>query len=262
MTAQAEQGTEEKGKKQRRILIFVIFAAATLLVCIVCGIIGLTQPAPEEEIEVVPETPVATIEVSEPTAAPRSTDTPRPTSTPRPTNTPVPPTATPTATPVWGTLDAPFPLGEEAHLSMRVRVIDNLSDFSIQVADVIRGDEANRIVYTANMFNDEPPQGTSWMLVKVIVTLNDGGPLVIDASDFAVVSGGQIFGGLDIQAVACCTEEVGYPELHATIASPGTTVEGWIVRPVFVDDEKPLLALGINPLYPDLSDGIYFALYR
>jgi len=133
-----------------------------------------------------------------------------------------------------------------------------VSDWSLQVLEVIRGEEANTIVHRANQFNDEPPAGTSWMLVKVKVTLVDGQVLTFDYSDAAILSGGQLFVGLDFSV--CCTEERGYPEIDAKIAAPGFSAEGWIIRPVMLDDPHPLLVLNVDLFNPSLEDGLFFAL--
>jgi hypothetical protein len=108
------------------------------------------------------------------------------------------------------------------------------------------------------MFNDKPPAGASWMLVNVKVTLSYGAALQLSGTDLAVISGGQIFDGFSYST--CCTKDVGYPELDASFASAGTSVEGWVIRPVVLTDEKPLLVLGLNQFEPNLDDGIFLGL--
>lgn len=181
------------------------------------------------------------------TYTPAGTNTPKPTRTPRPT-----------ATPILGTLNMPYPYDMEVPLTYSLG--GNRSNFAVQVLNVIRGDEANSIVKSANMFNDDPPAGTSWMLVKVNVMLTEGSPLKITSYDISVMSGGQIFSGLDFSV--CCTDELGYGALDANIALPGTSVFGWVIRPVVLTDEKPLLAFGLNSFVQDLDKAIFVALYR
>jgi hypothetical protein len=185
------------------------------------------------------------------TPTPAATATPRATATPGPTRTP-----RPTATPNVGSLKLPYPLGEEITLTYEAG--GQRSEFSFQVLEVIRGDEANLIVKRANMFNDDPPGGASWMLARVRVTLLSGAAYQLRAPDVGVISGGQIFAGF---ASVCCTEDRGYPLLDANIAAPGVGVEGWVIRPVLLTDDRPVLALGLSSFQPDLNDGLYFALY-
>jgi hypothetical protein len=208
---------------------------------------------------------VAVMRLLGPTATPASmptktnssivnkTNTPSGTNTPQPTRTPIP-----TATPKLGTLDAPYPYDMEVPITHNF--LGEKSTFTIQVLNVIRGDEANTIVKSANQFNDDPPAGTSWMLIKINVLLTGGSALKLTTYDLSVVSGGQIFGGFGPSV--CCMEDVGYAELDANIALPGTSVFGWVIRPVLLTDEKPLLAFGINNLEPDLDNAIFIALYR
>lgn len=186
------------------------------------------------------------------TATPAPTQTPRATSTPRPTNTP-----RPTATPDQGSQSSPFPFGRVKTLQYTL-ADGRTSDVSFVVMEVVRGPDADAIVRRANMFNDEPPVGASWMLIKLRVTLQSGAAFSIDASDVAVVSGGQLFSGFQLSV--CCTEDEGYPELDASIAAPQTFVDGWVIRPVLLDDPRPLMVLGLNVFEPDLDDGLFFAL--
>ena len=201
----------------------------------------------------------ATVTAFTPTAAPPTTtttpaptQTPRATVTPRPTNTP-----RPTATPDQGSQASPFPYGQERTLQSTL-ADGRTSEVSFVVMEVIRGPEADAIVRRANLFNDEPPAGASWMLIKLRVTLQSGAAFSIDASDVAVVSGGQLFSGL--QLAVCCTGDVGYPELDASIAAPQTSVDGWVIRPALLADPRPLLVLGLNAFEPDLDEGLFFAL--
>jgi len=190
------------------------------------------------------------------TATPKSTNTPAKTNTPKPTQTPAfTRTPRPTATQVFGSIKSPFPLGQP--ISLINTNNGQESNWTLTILDVIRGEEANLIVYGSNQFNDNPPAGTSWMLIKVRVTLDSGAAFTTTASDLAVISGGQFFAGLNW---VCCTEGFGYPVLEANIASPGTSVEGWVIRPVLLNDQRPLLALNINSYNPNLDEGLYFSL--
>jgi hypothetical protein len=221
----------------------VLIAGLVIALCFLSTCLTFLRPTSSRAL--ASETPEANSVVI-------STNTPAGTNTPKPTQTP-----RPTATPKLGTLDNPYPYGVEAPLTHTSN--SQRSNFTIQVLNRIRGDDANNIIHTANTFNDDPPAGTSWMLVQVKVTLTDGSAFKITSHDVSVISGGQIFGGFDFSA--CCTEDMGFPELDASIALPGTSVEGWVIRPVFLTDEKPLLALGINTYQPNMNKGIFLSLH-
>lgn len=165
-------------------------------------------------------------------------------------------TPRPTAMPEIGTVNNPYPYNTAVELSSAS--LGEKSVITLQVQNVIRGEDANAIIKNANPFNDDPPKGTSWMLVHVKVTLKDGSAYRLTDYDLDAISNGQIFNSGNS---ACCTEEAGFPRLDANIALPGTSVEGWVIRPVFLTDEKPLLVFGINTFDPDLKDGIFFALH-
>ena len=202
-----------------------------------------------------------------PSDTPSETVTPIPTAKPSSTRTPKPTNApTATATPSRGTLNSPFKYNEEVSLfsaylsdvSLIGELDERQSKWTLQVLEVIRGDEANAIIYDANSFNDAPPAGTSWMLVKVKVTLLDGEALTLSAYDIAFISNGILYAGSNWGA--CCTQDIGYEELDANIALPGTSVEGWVIRPVFLDDTKPLLALNLDDYSPNMGKGLFFEL--
>ena len=215
-----------------------------LMICII-SVIRLLGPSPASPSSAKKATPTEGVGASSIVFPSTATKTPSPTRTPRPT-----------ATPEYGTLDNPYPYGMEAPLFYKVS--GQTSYFTFQLLNVIRGKDANDIVKNANQFNDDPPEGSSWMLVQVKVTLTDGDAYRLTNYGVDVISGGQIFSGLS--NTVCCTDEVGFTELDANIALPGTSVEGWVIRPVLLTDEKPLLALGLNSYRPDLKDGVFFAL--
>ncbi|MCE5260221.1 MAG: hypothetical protein LLG44_14360 [Chloroflexi bacterium] len=194
-----------------------------------------------------------------PTETMPTTNTPVPTRTIAVTNTPKPTKIpVPTATITRGSFNSPFPFAEEIDLVNSSS--DKKSEWSLQVLNVIRGDEANYIINDANQFNDDPPVNTSWMLIKVKVTLKNGNALTLDASDLSVISNGLLYAGSTFGV--CCTENNGYPELDANIAVPGTSVEGWVIRPVGIDDKAPLMALNITKYSPDMTKGLFFALSK
>lgn len=77
------------------------------------------------------------------------------TAVPYPTVTPIPATATPL--PVGYSRTNPHPVGSTVHMR----------DWEVAtVGNIIRGDEAWRILQEANYFNDPPPDGSEYLLVQ------------------------------------------------------------------------------------------------
>ena len=105
------------------------------------------------------------------------------------------------------------------------------------------------------MFNDDPPEGMEYVLIKTKLTYTGGEGLVeASDSDFSSVSNGQVF-DWSIGSV-CCMEDVNHPEIDAKLISPGAEAEGWITQIVFIDDPYPMLAIG--SFRDDLDDGLFW----
>lgn len=187
------------------------------------------------------------------TPTPKPTNTPAATNTPRPTKTKAPPTWTPR--PQFGELENPYPLQRIANLTLTISGVTSQFDFT--VLEVIRGEEANKIVKRANMFNDDPPEGMEYALIKVKVLLNKG-KLELNRYDITVLTNGQLFDEYSSSFSVCCTEDEGYPDFEANLVLPGATTEGWIIRPVFINDLNPLVALGVG-LDNDISNALFFS---
>jgi len=180
-----------------------------------------------------------------------------PANTPAPTNTPAPIF---TPTPAVGTISNPYPFRSDVDL-VYTTTDGKTSEFRIQVVEIMRGERANMLVERANMFNDKPLVGTTWMLINIRITLDSGAALFMSGYDFSVLSGGKIFSGFDNQN-ACCLSDAGLAEFETNIAIPGTTTTGWIARLVGTQDTKPLLVINLDEFNTDLSQGLYFALYE
>ncbi len=139
------------------------------------------------------------------------------------------------------------------------------SCFSLEILDIIRGEEANFIIAAANKYSKSPGDGISYIFIKVRINFHEGSLLNISYRDFVVYSKGQLFGLISGDAVLyrpCCTENLGYDTLELSIGTPGTSGEGWIVSRVFTDDSNPLLGYGLNfSFHPELDDGIWFELF-
>ncbi len=156
-----------------------------------------------------------------------------------------------------GTRSSPVPFGVPVALTNTA--FGETWSWSLQVLEVIRGDAANVIVEQAEPhYNSKPEAGTSWMLIKLRVTLDAGGVFTFSSHDVNVLASGQLFSGHRYDV--CCIEELGYPWLDASIADPGTSVEGWAVVPVATDESAPLLVLNVDEHRTELEDGVYLSL--
>ena len=154
-----------------------------------------------------------------------------------PTATPLPPTSA-------GSLADPYTYGETAYLA-----IDEELDFTMVVTNVVRGSDALQVIKTANQFNDDPPEGFEFVVVRLFVeyTGEDFGLLEMNESALSIVTNGRILGYGDMLNYSpCCLE----PAFELTLL-PGGRGEGLIALPVALDDPDPLLLLG---------ESLYFSL--
>ncbi|MNW41414.1 hypothetical protein D3C74_185510 [compost metagenome] len=129
-------------------------------------------------------------------------------------------------------------------------ILDEYSG-NVSISQVIRGDEAWRMIHEANMFNNEPADGYEYMLVKakVAITKNTKSDAAVDlwGGDFTLVSAtGTAY---DTQAVV--TPD---PKLDASIYV-GSSNEGWVAFQVKKSDQSPLIVF--ERKY-DGSGGVWF----
>lgn len=180
------------------------------------------------------------------TAVPQPTVTPRPTSTPNPTK---PPRPTSTPEPEMGTRKDPHPLGFSAGLIQAGKL-----EFEITFTDVKRGDKAWSVIYSANQFNDKPPEGMEYIVatVEVAYTGADEGPLSLELSDWSVVTNGQALDWGSVPSVCCLTSEFDDIKLFS-----GGKAKGIMAWPVYQEDLFPMLVIGMGN---DGTGGVYFAL--
>ena len=168
---------------------------------------------------------------SQPSATPLPTDTPQP--SPTPTVTPSP-TATPTPTlpPIGQTRVQPYPMSEVVHAP----------GWDVKVVEVKRGAEAWKAIKAANMFNDPPPEGREYLLVKIHVTstATDDETHHISGCDFGVTGEHYILYTCDEASVVPPK-----PELEADLYAKGET-EGWAAFAVGKDEHNLLLV--VDPL--------------
>jgi hypothetical protein len=166
------------------------------------------------------------------------------------TPTPTPPaTSTPEA-PEIGTRQNPHPVGETAELVFRNELV-----FEMTITEVLRGEPAFQKIRAANQFNEAAPEGFEWTVshITVAYTGEDAGVLEIDQFDFGVVTGGRALTYADTTGYSpCCLQ----PPVDFTLYQGGEA-DGWVALPVRVDDEDPVLALGMGS---GGEGGIFFSL--
>jgi hypothetical protein len=188
------------------------------------------------------DTPTATpTATNTPTNTPEPTNTSTPTRTPRPTNTPRP-TATPT--PRVGQRSNPVPFGESLDL-----VMNDEMEFTLSLTKVHRGEQAWNKIKKANRYNDPPPEGMEYLLVRAMVDYTEGPSdeaLRLNQWDFRIISQGQI-----IEPEAIVDPE---PEFDIEFF-PGASGDGWMTWPIVEGDEEPLLVIGMDY---DGSGGFFF----
>lgn len=210
------------------------------------ALIFLVGCAPSEEMMA---TALSKTLTAMPTITPIPTLTP--TNTPSATNTP-----RPTPTPNYGSITNPFPFGMEVALSQ------GTANFTLTVTEVIRGQQALQIIKSANMFNDDPPEGMEFALVRIKLKYIDGsGVITYDQYEFVSISQGQIFDSWEAYN-PCCLDDAGYTELNANLALPGAETEGWLAIAVFISDQNPMLAINIDTYSPDLDEGLFFSIIK
>jgi len=168
------------------------------------------------------------------------TNTTEPTATPMPTRTPVP---TNTAQNQPGSRSNPFSFGEPGTF-----VKDGDKEFTFAVVEVLRGQDAYDRVMRANRFNDEPPAGYEYVLVKLSVNYIQG-PSPDDmleisyniwGNDYEMgcVSNNQIV--TEVPRVSSLDPEVDFKLF------PEAQAEGYLALLSEIDDENPLLYFGVD----------------
>ncbi len=219
-----------------------------LVLCVTLSACGQTAaPTPYPTYTPVPSLPTYT-----PLPTYTSLPTPLPTATTKPTATPIPtatlvPTLTSTPKPKVGTRGSPIPLGNTATLEIGDGV------YVGHVKQAVTGQDAVRMITSANMFNEVPADGFKATLIYFVAEYTKGpedeeGGLSDWYFDFlcgdgkfyqdpAVVEPSPAFGGSGF---------------------PGATFEGWLCWFSKVTDKPDLLLWKTSP-FGD-REGVYFAL--
>lgn len=245
-----EETQERQPSRRRRILLFGCGGLILISLCLVALVaVANLIPGGAEDVAVTAEEVVG--EVDERTTIPAEegqtttedatvaesaeeeavgeaepSDTPAPTATAAPTETPQP---TPTATPLPQGLARSNPFPGSA--------VVNAPNWDVEVLEVIRGDEAWTRIQQANQFNEPPPEGMEYVLVRVRAasTYADEETHRISGSDFKV-TGDRFVCSSPASAVAP------EPELRAELGSGGEAT-GWIPFLVGANEGNLLLLL-------------------
>lgn len=159
------------------------------------------------------------------------------------------PTATPTRL-SEGTMTRPIPVNQPVEMSITSGGKE--MGFTATVVKVMDGDEAMEVIRAANQFNNDPPDGYTFILVmvQVIAAAGNDGVLQINQFDASVVTGGRIIPTYDsAYRLPCCLD----PGFDFRLL-PGAMGIGWIPLPVAAGDTDPLMLIG------SIEGGTYFYL--
>lgn len=189
-------------KKSRMSIIPFLLLTLVIFVTVACGSTATDTPTVPEATEEE--------KVSAPDDQIEPTNPPEPTSTPEPT--PIPPTPTPTASPIGASRSNPYPITE----------VVNAPNWDIQVLETVRGDAAWQAIQSVNQFNDPAPEGMEYLLVRIHAkcTYADSEDHSISGADFDVTGDRLI---VYSQAYVVDPE----PALDARLYAEGES-EGWI----------------------------------
>lgn len=207
-----------KGRKH-----FFIPALVVLLV------VGAACTKEEEQV------PTMLVETQPPTAAATlpPTEVPpteAPTATSAPTNTPIPPTPAPTSTPT------PVPMGGSRSNPVPLGQVHQTVDWELQVLEVKRDDAAWADMQAASRYNNPPPEGTEYVLVRMRAKNVSTEDVVRRISDGSFALTGDRNLVYEWRVFLHSPE----PELDAELY-PGGEVEGWIVMLAIAGDSNLIL---------------------
>lgn len=147
----------------------------------------------------------------------------------------------------------PAPLNTKQVIEVE-NIFDNYKA-EMTVKEIIRGEEAWKMVQEANMFNSPAPEGYEYLLAKVYFKLLD----IDEGKQYSLT------GEVDIDLVSSDGKDYDLtfavapePQLKANLYK-GASHEGWAVYTVKKDDAKPKLVFGRKY---DGSGGIWFKAYK
>lgn len=145
-----------------------------------------------------------------------------------------------------GSYEKPVPINTACAI-----VFNSGEEFTLSISQVLRGKPARELVIRSNAWTTEAPKHMEWVCFYINVDFKDGpsshDPLYLDGSWFRGVSNASsTYGGLPEQF-----------DLGFNVALfPGDKGEGWVCRPIYTDDENPMVVFG--PWEWDI--GWYFSL--
>ncbi len=185
----------------------------------------------EEDVSVISTQAAQTVMAEMSSADPNATLKPADSKEPDPTNTLIP-----TNIPVkkYGNRSNPFPVG-----SLFEGTSEKTMTFTLIISDVLRGEQAYKMIMDANMFNDEPEEGQEYLLaygnLNFVESADPDSLLELDEYYFASVSNNRIVDN----PFAVSPEPTFDCKLFV-----GGTCEGWITLAVYEDDPSPLIRFG------------------
>jgi len=96
------------------------------------------------------------------------------------------------------------------------------------------------------------------LFIFILNILVGTGTISFDNLSFVTLSDGQIFDWLSV-GVLCCLDNAGLKELDINLALAGAQSDGWIARPVYINDPNPLIGININNLNTNINTGLFSA---
>jgi len=203
---------------------------------------GINQDITTDDTETIYPSPTITREEPTQTPTPRATSTP--TAVPSPTLTP-----TPEVAPAFGFYnDRTYivPMNEKQNFT-----IDG-NKVGISIVEVRSGNEAWQTIKSANMFNDPPPTGMQYFLVKMgleNLSTDDTSSININpASNFFLLSRG--WAGKDYPWLV-----LPKPALSDLEILGGGYAEGWVAFLGYEDDAYPFIFVGGS----DMGKALFFS---
>ncbi|WP_434579208.1 stalk domain-containing protein [Thermoanaerobacterium thermosaccharolyticum] len=147
------------------------------------------------------------------------------------------------------------PAGIDDVINMHTETFDKRTfDSTIILKNIIRGNDAWKMVSNANMFNSKPEDGYEIILAKFYIKINkssnEDAQFDLDPYNFILVSSD----GKDYDSYICVPPS---PNLRAKLYQ-GASNEGWVAFKVKINDLKPLIVYGKGY---DGSGGVWFKGY-
>lgn len=149
---------------------------------------------------------------------------------------------TPTTSPLGSSRSQPFPINSEIILPRR----------SVQILETLQGDEAWSQILQANTFNNPPPDGMEYLMLKIKVkNIAEGDTEIkISYADFSLT-------GSRLQEYSPVSAVMPDPNFSDGLFPGGETI-GWV--PFLVSPDETNLIVIVDPLYNFDAEPQYIAL--